>query len=120
MSSTNDTGPVCDIVEDRIPPGVNAPGYDPCRTFSVKIHAVSPDFKVLLYAFHEGDPLPQTSWNGNQSVRVAWPDQQDQVGFSMGSSEKTDVSVFRGGQPLIELHHPIPELSSLTAFNQKP
>ncbi len=117
-SSTADTAPLCDIVEDRIPPGVKAPGYGPCRTFSVKVHAVSPDFKVLLYAFHQGDALPQTSWSGNQSVRIAWADQDDRVGFSMGSSGKTDVSVLRNGQCLVDLHNSLPALPEEAAASQ--
>jgi hypothetical protein len=115
-----DTKPLCDVVEDRIPPGVKAPGYNACRTFSVKVHAVSPDFKVLLYAFHQGDPLPKTTWTGNQTVSVSWPDQQDQIGFSASSSGKTDVSVSRDNQSLINVNHAIPELPAGAVIGQTP
>jgi hypothetical protein len=86
----------------------------------VKVHAVSPDFKVLLYAFHQGDALPTTTWSQNQTVSVSWPDQQDQIAFSLAVSGKTNVTVTRANQSLVEVNHPIAELPAGPAVDQRP
>ena len=50
-------------------------------TLSTK--AVSPDFKLLLYPFKGGEPLPETKWNAIQSdLEINLPDQKDSISFS--------------------------------------
>lgn len=92
---------------------------------SIRTRATAPDFKVLLYAFRAGDPLPETSWNGTHSaVSVEFPDQKDRIEFAPSASGKTDVIVNRGSKALAKLNKPVapladPESDAMTARLQQ-
>lgn len=94
---------------------------DKANILSIRSKAVAPDFKVLLHAFRMGEPLPQTAWNaGRTAVTIAFPDQQDVLGFTPADSGKTNVTVSRGGKPLVSLSKAVvpladPESDVLTA-----
>lgn len=61
----------------------------------IKTTAVSPDFKVLIYPFTEGTPLPETTGNAS-SMTIKTSDQQtDQVNFQPSSNGLTKVSFTR-------------------------
>jgi hypothetical protein len=74
--------------------------------------AASPDFKIMLYAFRNGEPLPHTKWDeGHANVSVRWADQNDQLEFSAGSAGKTNVRVTRDNQELVAMTAPVPHLN---------
>lgn len=67
-------------------------------------NCVSPDFKMLLFPYRDGQPLPKTSWSDNHlTLTVAWPDQSDQITFSPGADGRTRLKIVRGGNELINL-----------------
>jgi hypothetical protein len=91
------------ILEDGHAADSKSHYVQPVRRLAVPVRTVSPDFKVLIYAYHQGDPLPATSWTSANSVTVAWPDQKDQVDFTAAPTGKTDVTVTRGADVLVKV-----------------
>jgi hypothetical protein len=71
---------------------------------------VEPNFKVLIYPHRQGDPLPETMWDGTNSVTVSWPGQKDTITFSRQTSGKTDLTITRDGKPLISVTNPVVSL----------
>ena len=68
------------------------------RRLIIPADAVSPDFKVLLYAFRQGGPLPKTAWNkAGTAVTVEIGGVKDTVAFASSRSGKTNVTVTRDG-----------------------
>ena len=101
VSSTKPVEPV--IVE--LPNLENAKKYSPIRRLVIPAESVSPDYKVLLYAFKNGETLPQTRWNGDRSaVTVVLGGQADQIEFEPAKSGKTSVTVMRGKKVLAQLN----------------
>lgn len=98
------------ILEDSPPPNTKSHYLQRVRRLAVPVHAVSPDFKVLIYAYHQGDPLPTTTWAGNNTVIISWPDQKDRIDFAANPSGKTDVTVRRGADVLVTMNKPVPPL----------
>ncbi len=85
------------------------------RRLVIPSDAVAPDYKVLLYAYREGDPLPATTWNaGRTQVTVAWPDQKDVIAFAPAPCGKTNVTVTRlengASRELVRLDRDAPPL----------
>jgi hypothetical protein len=67
--------------------------------------AVSPDYKVLIYPFKEGEELPKTSWNANHTaVSLSFSDQKDLIAFAKSSCGKSNLKISRGGQILVDLN----------------
>jgi hypothetical protein len=78
--------------------------YSTIRRLVIPADAVSPDFKVLLYAYHNGAPLPTTKWDGDRRiVTVTWPGQHDTSRFGRPDGGKTPISIARDAQKLIEM-----------------
>jgi hypothetical protein len=76
--------------------------YQPVRVLKIPADAVSPDFKVLIYPYRQGAPLPSTSWDtARTAVRVNFGSTRDVVKFTPGSLGKTNVAITRDGSPLI-------------------
>ncbi len=66
--------------------------------------SVSPAFKMLLYSYKEGQPLPTTTWNaGHTEVIVSWPDQSDTIAFNNSADGRTLMQITRNGQKLVTL-----------------
>ena len=77
------------------------------KVLSLRTVAVSPDFKILLYAFRAGEPLPKTTWNSARTtVSIDFPEQKDAVRFTPSPSGKTDVMITRRGDTLVSLNKP--------------
>ena len=91
------------ILEDDPPAKPNGHYLQRVRRLAVPVHAVEPNFKVLIYPHRQGDPLPETVWDGTNSVTVSWPEQKDRVEFAKSSSGKTNLKVSRGGETLISV-----------------
>lgn len=80
-------------------------------TLSTK--AVAPDFKLLLYPFKSGNPLPSTSWDANKTqAAIEFPDQKDMVLFTPSqTSGKTDLKIMRNGAEIVSVNAPVPKLN---------
>jgi hypothetical protein len=69
--------------------------------------------KVLLYAFNDGDELPQTTWNGDQ-LTIGWSNQTDVVNFNIDGEDMTCFTMNRtapsGESPVVltPVHTPLP------------
>lgn len=58
--------------------------------------------KVILYAFHEGEALPASTWNGKAGeATVAWEGATDSLHFGPSGEAGTRVTVVREGKVLI-------------------
>lgn len=91
-----------------VPTGSRADGV---RRLILPADAVSPDYKVLLYPFRMGEPLPKTTWNAaHTAVTIEIGGVRDTVIFSPSKSGKTDVSIARGTTPLIAVNREIAPL----------
>ena len=78
--------------------------YQPIRRLIIPSDAVSPDYKVLIFAYKQGAALPKTSWNGKHSeVTVSWANQKDVISFQTGNLGKTNVTVNRNDKSLISM-----------------
>jgi hypothetical protein len=95
------------ILEDEPPAKPKGHYLQRVRRLAVPAHSVEPGFKVLLYPYRQGDPLPTTTWNGTNTVSVSWPDQKDIVAFAKQSSGKTDLKVSRDNQTLVTVEKPV-------------
>lgn len=88
---------------------------DTTRRLVIPSDSVSPDYRVLLYPYRQGDPLPKTLWDAKRAtVTVELPGQKDEITFSAGSLGKTNVVVRRldaaGPKTLAEVTHDVPPL----------
>ena len=64
--------------------------------FHLTSEGVSPGFKVLLFPYKDGQPLPTTTWSADRrTLTVAWTDQTDTITFAPGEGGRTGVMVSR-------------------------
>ena len=70
------------------------------RRLVIPADAVSPNFKVLLYPYHEGDELPKTSWNVHRNkLIVKWSKgQKQEIDFSINADGRTHLNIKNGEQ----------------------
>jgi hypothetical protein len=62
------------------------------RKLVIPADAVSPDYKVLLYPYRNGDSLPVTAWNDRKkTLDVKWPDQKNKLQFLTEANGSTKV-----------------------------
>ena len=109
--NVNSTKPVVPTIVE-LPNLANPKNYSPIRRLLIPADAVSPDFRVLLFAFHQGDALPQTTWNGDRTaVSVEAGGVKDRVEFIPGKSGKTSVAVVRAGKTLVQLDREVTPLN---------
>ena len=74
------------------------------RRLIVPSRAVTPNFKVLLFPFHAGDPLPVTTWNADRSVlTIAAGGQTDEVAYTRHADGRTRLRLSRDGQAAVVL-----------------
>ena len=80
----------------------NPPQHDmEINKFHLTSDGVSPGFKVLLFPYRDGQPVPTTTLAADRrTLTVAWPDQVDIVKFTSGEGGRTRVSVSRGNQEI--------------------
>ena len=109
--NVNSTKPVVPTIVE-LPNLANPKNYSPIRRLLIPADAVSPDFRVLLFAFQQGDALPQTTWNGDRTaVSVEAGGVKDRVEFIPGKSGKTSVAVVRAGKTLVQLDREVTPLN---------
>ena len=64
--------------------------------------SVTPDFKILLIPFHEGEAIPETVWNADHTeATLTWPDQKDTIRFTKTKKGLTEVEIKRDGKELV-------------------
>ncbi len=67
----------------------------------IQSNSVSPDFKVLLYPFKEGQTLPAISTDpAKGTAMLKWADQQDDLSFAREKNGLTRLTIKRGGEQL--------------------
>ncbi len=86
------------ILENPLPEKPKA-GTTRIRRLAVSANAIAPEFKVLIYAYREGQPLPETTWTG-QSVALEIGDQKDRIDFEESVSGRTRIQIHRDGNLL--------------------
>lgn len=103
LNRNGDNPPDPEIIEK--PNGTDAKKYAPVRRLVVPSESVSPDFKFLIYPHRLGDPLPVTTWNADRSaVTVKFPDgQKDEIRFDKAKAGKTNLSIHRDGQTIVQV-----------------
>ena len=63
---------------------------------TVPARSVSPEFRILIYPYQYGDPLPQTSWNKNRTqLTVQIKDQKDVYDLAQTDGGRTVLSMKR-------------------------
>ncbi len=78
---------------------------------SLSTRATAPDFKVLLYAFRQGEPLPEVARHSSgRMFAVRFPGQEDIVETTVGATGKTNVTVTRDGNTLVAMTRDVPPL----------
>ena len=65
----------------RTPESGDTASFGPGLRLRYSVRTVEPGFRVLLYPFHEGDPLPQVTSTG-AAMELRWSDQQDRYTFT--------------------------------------
>ena len=85
------------------------------KMLNLPADAVSPGYKVLLYPYRQGDPLPETAWNHDHTrLTVRLDGVTDTILFTPADSGKTDVGITRdeAGKTteVIHVNHPIAPL----------
>ena len=95
------------ILEEEPPEKPKGHYLQRVRRLAVPVHAVEPNFKVLIYPHRQGDPLPTTAWQGTNAVTISWPGQKDTVSFARQSGGKTDIMIIRDGTNLISVDKPV-------------
>jgi hypothetical protein len=77
----------------------DSPGLAGSRSFGldkrlvIASRSVAPDFKILLFPFRHGDPLPETKWNDDRSVlSVTIGKNRQDLRFSQTSEGRTLVT----------------------------
>ncbi|MEI6751867.1 MAG: hypothetical protein WCK78_01745 [Paludibacter sp.] len=64
------------------------------RRLIIPADAVSPDFKIMLFPYRQGDSLPKTTWSKpNSSLNVQWKDQVNIVHFSITNTGYTKMKI---------------------------
>lgn len=79
---------------------------------SLRTRGVAPDFKVLLYAYRQGEPLPEVAHHSSgQMFAIRFPGQEDIVEVVPGKSGKTNLTVTRDGKPVVTMTRDVPPLN---------
>ncbi len=73
------------------------------RKLVIPADAVSPDYKVLLYPFRNGDELPKTSWNSSHTkLTVKWSNTEKQeISFAPNTDGRTHLSIKDGEKEFV-------------------
>ncbi len=83
-----------EIVE--MPNMADSKKYSPVRRLVIPSDSVEPGFKVLLYPYRQGAPVPETAWDAKRdAVQVTWTGQNDTVQFLAKPDGSTRVAVVR-------------------------
>jgi len=66
---------------------------------TVPARSVSPEFRIMIYPYRYGDPLPITNWNKTRTqLTVQIKDQKDTYDFAQTEGGRTVLSMNRNGE----------------------
>jgi len=69
---------------------------------TIPAHAVSPEFRVLIYPFKYGEPIPKTSWNKERTeLTVQLKNQTDVYHFGQTDGGRTVLQMERDGKQVL-------------------
>jgi hypothetical protein len=89
----------------------NPKKYGKVHRLVIPVDAVSPDFKVLIYPFVAGAPLPKTEWKKpGARVDISVADQCDSVVFAPAKSGKTNIGIMRDKKVILKIEKEIEPL----------
>ena len=73
------------------------------RKFILPADAVSPDYKVLLYPYRNGDELPKTSWNSSHTkLSVKWNNgEKQEIDFNNNPDGRTHIAINDGDKSFV-------------------
>ncbi len=88
--------------KDTFAPDGRSFGLD--RRLVIPSRSVAPNYKVLLFPIHAGEPLPVTTWNADKTqLTVEWQKQKDTYSFKKGEDGRTQVTIAREGHDAVSL-----------------
>ena len=65
--------------------------------------SIAPDYKVLLFPFKQGEPLPVTTWSDDKkSLSLTWGKQQDTYNFDKDETGRTHLTLHRGNDLIFQ------------------
>lgn len=68
---------------------------------NIPANSVSPDFKVLVYPYKYGEPLPTTEWNNERTqLTIAFKEQKDMYQFAEGDGGRTALYMNRSNETI--------------------
>ncbi len=66
---------------ETVTPGIN--GNSPITRIVIESETVAPDYKIMIFPFNTGEPLPITNWNADRTVlTVNWANGSETITFS--------------------------------------
>jgi len=69
------------------------PNYDRSRLI-VESNSITPNFKVMLYPYNQGDELPVTNWNNSRTeLQIVFSDDVKQVLFPKDGNNNTQIEL---------------------------
>ena len=102
LSANSLTEPAGSVAVMAVP---NPPQRDmQINKLHVTSRSVSPEFKILLFPYRNGQELPKTTWNADHSaVTLIWPDQSDEISFPSTKEGRTGIRIIRNGVEIAAL-----------------
>lgn len=80
------------------------------KTLMIPTRAVTGSYKVLLYPYHHGQPLPKTSFNTETwTLNVTIGKRTQIINFTKAASGKTNITIQEQGKSAMSLKRPLPE-----------
>jgi len=77
---------------------------DIAKRLVIPSRSISPNFKVLLFPYLQGEELPKTSWNEDRTrLLINWSNQQDEFTFSKAKDGHTQTKLVRNGRVIFEM-----------------
>ena len=78
--------------------------FGPDRRLVIPSRSVAPNFKILLFPYRQGDPLPTTTWNADKTkLTIQVKGQTDECAFAPQSDGRTRLTLRREGKDLAEV-----------------
>ena len=73
----------------------------------IPAHSVSPEFRILIYPYRQGDPLPKTAWNRDRSeLTVKIGEQTDAYHFGLTDGGRTVFAMARNEKQILASEAP--------------
>ncbi|NQZ69122.1 MAG: LamG domain-containing protein [Lentisphaeria bacterium] len=80
-------------------------------TLNITSHSVGPNYKIMLYPYRHGDPLPTTKWNANKTeLAVSIGETNQIINMSRDDAGRTQVIIHKDKKELFSLNGKIKPL----------